>query len=302
MLNFIFLLFISLSSFASDANFHVESDSGIDGPKYENIVEELKNLQMQFGKDFVEVVPYGKSVLGKTLFLLRIGKSKPVSFKYRNVNWYALKKAILMTGVTHGNEFLGVENLLPRAILSSKMNSFYDFINSGGVLYVVPIFNPDGYERDERENANNVDLNRDYTVVPLKIPGFTQPETLNLVNYLERDLVASNAKLVFTLDYHCCIGAFIHPWSFTKKSIPIKDLETHQTLAKRLIQIFGSRYLYGSTYDVLGYLGKGTSKDYYYDHFGAISFTYEGEFEKEKDKLNLHLKLWDDIFQTVNAL
>lgn len=66
------------------------------------------------------------------------------------------KKALLIGGV-HGNETEGVrfmEDFVREFILGNSLSPF------GCEIYVVPVFNPDGFLNFKRGNGRNVDLNR----------------------------------------------------------------------------------------------------------------------------------------------
>jgi hypothetical protein len=105
-------------------------------------------------------------------------------------------------------------------------------------------------------------------------------------------------KLLITMDYHCCIGAALYPWSFRPApKLPAEHLALLQNYGKIIKGVFGADFKVGTTPDVLGYSAIGTSKDYYYENYGAMSFTYEGEETVEKNKLNQHIQMWRGLIQ-----
>ncbi len=57
----------------------------------------------------------------------------------------------------------------------------------------------------------------------------------------------------------------------------------------------------GQTPVILGYSAKGTSKDYYYEKFGALGFTFEGRYGKEDSYFDEHTKMWLDILGFFNS-
>lgn len=267
------------------------SDSGIKGPSYEQIEQELISLESAFPQTAERIV-YGVSVQGRPLNLLKVARKQI----RRRGNRYAA----FMSGSTHGDEYLNIEDRLPRWFLQAdgKLATVTRYLDQGGVLYLVPIFNPDGYSARSRYNANGRDLNRDFTVARAKVKGFTQPETAQMVAYLAADLQAIGARLSLTVDYHCCIGALLYPWSFrTSPPIPEEDHKAHQFLGQLMQAQFGKDYAVGTTPDILGYDAKGTSKDSYYENFGARSFTFEGARYVEKDKFELHARWWESMLR-----
>src|SRR6185437_1105773 len=95
-----------------------------------------------------------------------------------------------------------------------------------------PILNPDGYEARQRENANNVDLNRDWDLPAADFHAFHQPETRALSEMLAELHNGPDAlQYKVTVDYHCCAGAVLYPWGWTDEHIPPADLARHQKFA-----------------------------------------------------------------------
>jgi hypothetical protein len=292
-----FIVFLSITASAALAQRspspRIESDSGIDGPPYAVIEKEVSDLAKEF-PELAQKAVYGRSVQGRALTLLRIGLSRKGTEP---------APAVLISGSTHGDEYLNIEDRLPRWFLENAKGhpGLKSFLGAGGVIYLVPILNPDGYAADNRTNANGVDLNRDFPLIPLNRPGFTQPETKLLAQFIDNDLRKNNLKLRLSVDYHCCIGAMLYPWSYTNTPIAAPDLAAHKGIAQGMQKIFGTDYLYGTTWEVLGYYAFGTTKDYYYAKYGTLSFTFEGMYRVEKLKFKEHARLWEEIFRLMSS-
>jgi succinylglutamate desuccinylase len=294
-MNYLLIVLFSLAAVASDFPddpllaklLSIDSDSAIKGPAYSKIVEELKSLEASYG-DFAQVITFGQTVDGKPLSLIKIAKKSITS-----------NQAIYIGGSIHGNEYLNIEDRLPRWFLEQTANSgtISAYLEQGGVIYVAPILNPDGYDRRERENRNGVDLNRDYTVIKANVEGFKEIETRSLFEYLSRDL--GSVQLKVAMDYHCCIGALLYPWSFTGPVLSSADREKHLLIASIMQSTIGPGVKAGTTPDILGYSAKGTSKDFYYEHFGALGFTYEGRKGKEDRFFEEHTSMWEAIVKTL---
>ena len=96
------------------------------------------------------------------------------------------RPALLMSGSTHGDEYLNIEDRLPEELLKLSLNksTVSDFLNRGGVFIFIPILNPDGYDHRNRENSHGVDLNRDWDVPPAGFKGFHEVETNDLARKL----------------------------------------------------------------------------------------------------------------------
>lgn len=271
-----------------------ESDSGIKGPPYAELVTYFSSLVQKY-PGFVQVSQYGKTPKGRPLVAIKI--SYPARFQSATRN---AKAAILITGTTHGNEYLGIEDKLPEWFASEGVKDpiVGQYFKTGGSIYLVPIFNPDGYEARRRENSRGVDLNRDFTVKQANFVAFKEAETQAI-----RDMVASEVKnnqlqLLITMDYHCCIGAALYPWSFRgAPQLPATDLGLYKNFGKIIQGVFGANFQVGTTPDVLGYSAIGTSKDYYYENYRSMSFTYEGEESIEKNKFKQHVQMWRSLIQ-----
>lgn len=293
-MNYLILFLLSVNAFASDfpddplAKFlHIDSDSGIKGPTYAKIVDELKSLETTYA-DYAQLVTYGKTVQGKPLTLIKIAKKSVVA-----------NQAVYIGGSIHGDEYLNIEDRLPRWFLEQTATSgtISTYLDQGGVIYLAPILNPDGYDRRERENRNGIDLNRDYTVLAANVQGFKEVETRSLFEYLSNDL--GSVKLKVAMDYHCCIGALLYPWSFTGPVLSAADKQKHLLVASIMQSSIGPGVRAGTTPVILGYSAKGTSKDFYFEHFGALGFTYEGRRNKEHKFFEEHTSMWEGILKNL---
>jgi succinylglutamate desuccinylase len=276
------LLFLCSSVFSHNASLF--SDSGIKGPSYKNIVEKLEKLNKNNSK-ITQIHTYGETIKKRPLTLFEISQSSTLKNR----------PTVLITGNIHGNEYLGIEDELPAKFIEdySKKTSVAQFIKDGGVLFVIPVINPDGYEARERTNAKKVDLNRDFDTPTKKIKNFTQPETKALRDIVSTLVKNKNLKLEVVVDYHCCEGALLYPWSYTSTQISTNDLSRHLTIAKLAAKHLNVSY--GTTGEILNYFPLGAAKDYYYDTYGALSFTYEGRFDEEHHYPKEHLEWWNEI-------
>lgn len=109
-----------------------------------------------------KVATIGESVLGKPLFLCQAGSGKT---------------KILMWSQMHGNE----------STTTKALCDFFNFLSDDGnsavlesfTFYMIPMLNPDGALAYTRENANDIDLNRDFC-------DLSQPESIALFNFFEK--------------------------------------------------------------------------------------------------------------------
>lgn len=270
-----------------------KSDSGIHGPSYQKIVENLVDLEKIY-PSFAETLQYGETIEKRPLVVIKIGN--------RNLQ-VTNAKAIYIGGSIHGDEYLNIEDRLPEWFLKEAATrpALREYFDRGGFIYIVPILNPDGYEHRQRENLHDADLNRDYRVNAAGVGGFQEPETKALSDYLERDILRSGKSLQLAVDYHCCIGALLYPWSFRAPSIPQEDLRRAQEIGNIARTELGTFLRVGTTPVILGYEARGTSKDYYYETFkGALGFTFEGRRNEENKHFDSHTRMWDQIIARVN--
>jgi len=121
---------------------------------------------------FLERRVIGTSVMGTPIEAVRLGTKGGV--------------VIVVVGVIHGNEAAGL--LIADALQQSVVPKGID-------LWVIPTMNPDGTALDQRGNANQVDLNRNfpYNWARMGKPGYWQyagkskasePETKAIVTFM----------------------------------------------------------------------------------------------------------------------
>ena len=136
------------------------SDSGVTAPSYDEILQGMDQLKKQY-KDLVTLIEYGKSVEGRPLRLMVAMK------KNRR---FAEHRTLVMSGTTHGNEYLNIEDRLPRALLakSRQPGNISRFLEEGGAFVFIPIRSR-WLQSPSRENAHGVDLTAIGTYAPRAI-------------------------------------------------------------------------------------------------------------------------------------
>ncbi len=192
-----------------------------------------------------QLIEYGQSVEGRTLWLVRVSGQAPAN---------GLRPAALMMGVAQGIEELGFLEEMPDIMRTGRIPADYtraseditlpgaqEFLDRGGVLYVVPVLNPDARAARTYENANGVNLNRDWAAQ-------TQPETRALVEFLEGEENAEEIDLQLVIDYHIGIPRLLYPRADSRVPISFTDLSEHlvhhemmpRTIRKAPISLFDS--------------------------------------------------------------
>ncbi|MCF8059940.1 MAG: DUF2817 domain-containing protein [Bacteriovoracaceae bacterium] len=266
------------------------SNSGIRGPKYRDQIKTMRAIA-RLRPEIVKTVEYGVSIKGNPLTALILeSQNMPIT------------KLALVTGATHGNEYLNIADRLTEALLDSEANVLENYLASGGALIVVPIVNPDGYERRRRGNARNADVNRDWPNSKNPQPSeFKQPESQALANLVNNYLSAHPfTGLNFALDYHCCVdGMLLKPWGYEKgKYMTQSESDRYDYFIDPMNKYFPKPGKVGTPPDLL-YTADGTTLDYWYDKYGAVSLTYEGTQRRERNNLQYHVLWWEDILRNL---
>ena len=123
---------------------------------YQATVDMLKIFNDRY-PGLVDIFSIGKSVLGRDIWCIRLTNEREDSGKY----------SCLIDGCIHGNEWEAGEACLYLAnyllINFDRNKTITDILNKTEVP-IVPLFNPDGRENDDRFNANGIDLNRNFDV------------------------------------------------------------------------------------------------------------------------------------------
>jgi succinylglutamate desuccinylase len=266
-------------------------DSGVDYPTYAQVEQGMAALAKKYPTQ-AKTVQYGKSIKGLNLNLIRIEKTD------RNAS-FANAPAVEISGAIHGNEFLGIEDKLAAYFLDhqSEMPGFSAFLDKGGVLYVVPIVNPDGFVARQRGNNYGADLNRDFDVLPTQDLKLKEVESRSLAQYIDKDIAANHLQLKLTFDYHCCVPALVTPWTYAAKDVSSADQPKFNRIYD--IQKANLGYQVGNAIQTVGYLAVGTTVDYFYAKYGAIGLTLEGKYGGEMKAFDKHIKMWDAYFNEV---
>lgn len=280
------LLFALLISSVAFGHSDTRSGSGITGIQYESLIENIQQLSAKHS-DYSQIHDYGTSVRGRTLRMIGI-YDKTIVSKSRPM--------IGITGAIHGNEYLNIVDRLPENFLKNRKNSSLNaFLKKGGAIFIVPVFNPDGYASRMRTNANGVDLNRDWDIPTISHTGFRQPETKQYRDVMLKLKQEMGLEFDLFVEYHCCGRSLLHPWAHSSRPIPSADLQAHQQIGELARQAMGQIPV-GNDAQVFGSTPRGTSNDWFYDVFGGLGFAFEGAQGSENKYLDQHLEWWESIF------
>ena len=262
--------------------------AGTAHPPYAQIADGLVALA-QAEPGWATAMDYGLTPEGRPLRALRIeDPRRPASHK---------RPAVLITGTTHGDEYLHIEDRLAAWFLDHRegRGGTAEFFAAGGVLLIVPIVNPDAFAANQRDNSHKVDLNRDFAQPQQHVAGFEEPESRLLARWLAAELSSQDLDLRMTLDYHCCAGALLLPRSYNQAAVTPTEAALFAKISRLVPQEIDSTYRYGSSDKILGYDAVGTSKDYYRETYGSLSFTFEGRQNSEASRFAQHAQWWDQV-------
>jgi len=100
---------------------------------------------------------FGKSTSGQDLWVIEISD---------NPGLKEMEPRIRLTGSIHGNEPISGEILIlfiDYLLTNYESKSEIKFLIDNSYIAIIPILNPDGINKNTRENANGIDLNRNFS-------------------------------------------------------------------------------------------------------------------------------------------
>jgi len=268
---------------------------------YYGTIDMLNEFQIEY-PDLVNVFSIGESVLGKDIWCIRITNENNNSKKY----------SCLIDGTIHGYEWEAGEACLyltEYLLINYGKNRTISNILNNTEAYIVPIFNPDGREADDRFNDNGVDLNRNFDVffgkirghclrigklfgiikIPvIKIPrndpykwywncgryAFSEPETQAIRNLMEE---LNIHDFSFYVNCHTALHNIVTPWVTYKP--PFEMTQQQKNVFEYVIDwvIDNTEY---EAFSVEGFKTGGCAIDWCFKEFQIPSFNFELYAEK----------------------
>lgn len=171
-------------------------------PSFEEFVSRMQSIADSY-PDIVRVVSIGQSVQGRDLWLLKISDNPEVDEDEPEFGY---------TSTMHGNEPVGTEMTLRLAeLLTANYGVDPDLTElvDEMEIWLLPIYNPDGYVAGSRYNAHGVDLNRNYPdriTDPVDDPSGREPETQVFMNF------GYDRHFVMGANYHTGALVVNFPW------------------------------------------------------------------------------------------
>ncbi len=178
---------------------------------YTSLMNDLYTL-VQAHPDIARLDTIGYSVQGRALVFLKISD---------NVNQREFEPEVRIVGTHHGNEWPSTE--IPYLFAEYLLNNYgsdpqvTELVNEREI-WIMPLFNPDGHEVQQRRNANNVDLNRDYGYMwggegSSPYP-YSQPETQAMYAFSQQH------NFTLSLSYHTYGEVVNYIWNWAPDPPP----------------------------------------------------------------------------------
>ncbi len=237
---------------------------------YPDLTTELQDLAASH-PDTVKLTSIGQSVQGRSLWQVEV-----TDFSAEDDG----KSTIYIDGGHHGNEQLGMElavRLVHEAV-EGRLSS--PEILAKTHFFIVPMVNPDGNMMDQRQNANGVDLNRNYAFEWTDEADHgsgpeSEPESRANADSMRAIDEAYGIDLYLT--GHTGTNVLIYSWAWTLDKAPDDDMLAH--IGATATNLTGVTT--GQTSQLL-YIATGSSKDFGYGELGAPSFTYEVDNQQNR--------------------
>lgn len=214
---------------------------------YDKVVQTLQQIEAQ-NPAAAQVITIGVNDQGVPIQGLKIGDG-PV--------------ASLVVGTHHGNEYGST------AVALGVAESFAKNPIEGQTVYVIPVLNISGYNRNSRFETGvkgSQDPNRDYAGPCKKGAVFNLKSTKALAEFLDAKEIQISATL------HTYWPAVTYPWGISTRDTDIPQRAQYIELAKAATQ--ESNYQVGNSTQLL-YAADGAFEDYAYWRHGIWSLLFE---------------------------
>ncbi len=240
--------------------------------------------------DITYIEPVGTSLEGRTIWALVISDS-PLEFE--------AEPKIRITGSVHGDENVTTEVLVHiiEHITSgyAGRDPFIQYLVNNRYIVFIPMMNPDGVSNESRLNANNVDLNRNFSIEWLHYSDhgdfpFSEPESASLRDY------SNYMGFHLSLTYHSGAVVVNMPFDYDSEHSS-GDVPDESDLVNHLALVYSTSGRFLETEGLLStiytdegtinggdwYIAYGTLQDWSYLDTGCIDLTVEISEDKKPE-------------------
>lgn len=224
--------------------------AGPNPTNYDKVVQTLQQIAAE-NPASAQLISIGVNDQGVPIQGLQIGSGETAS---------------LVVGTHHGNEYGST------AVALGVAASFAKNPVAGQTVYVIPVLNISGYNRNSRYETGlkgSQDPNRDYLSPCKSAPSYNLKSTKALADFLD----AKNIQISATL--HTYWPAVAYPWGISTRDTSTPHDAQYIELAKAATQ--ESNYSVGNSTELL-YAADGAFEDYAYWKHGIWSLLFEMGF------------------------
>jgi hypothetical protein len=185
----------------------------------------------------------------------------------------------------HGNELEGTEmclyfiDLLLREYgVDQRITTLVD----STAIWIVPLMNPDGFESGVRNNANRIDLNRDFpspatisgNIFEVGLPEISehQPEVQHVMDW------AANNSFVLSANFHTAEAVVLYPYGYTNEITYddelFRDISSRYSIHNPTIWN-NPRFPNGIVNGAGFYVHEGNLMDWFYSYLSCFAVTVE---------------------------
>lgn len=173
---------------------------------FQQFVAEFESLAVHYSNVCI-LDTIGFSVQNRPILAMKISDNPQI---------HEFEPEVRLVGVHHGNEQISGEVLMayaPYLLENYGLDPFVTDMVNNREIWIIPIFNPDGYVANTRRNANSVDLNRDYGYIwdgeGSSPAPYSQPETKAMYEFSQLH------NFVLSLTFHSGAYYVNYPWNYT---------------------------------------------------------------------------------------
>lgn len=247
---------------------------------YAEAILELDSMYMLYPNLITQKTSIGTSHEGRTIWMVKVSDNPNVSEN---------EPQVMFDGLIHAREAITVEvaiYYLWYLLENYGTDPEVTYLLDNREIFIVPVFNPDGYEYNRQTNPNGggmwrknrrnnggsygVDLNRNFGYMwgydntgssgtpsseTYRGPSaFSEPEPQSIRNFVNGQQIRTHINM------HSYSNVIIYPWGYINALTP--DSSTYKEFASQMSSYNG--YPYGNSTQTLGSPSNGTMRDWMY--------------------------------------